>query len=52
MRMRTVRIAPVGSVLHSSANAAFPPDSFAAMMPEPTTAASKKAVPKASATMR
>ena len=51
MRMSTVRIAPVGSVLQRSASAAFPPDRVAAMMPEPTTAASKKAVPKASAAM-
>ena len=50
--MRTVRIAPVGSVLQSSASAPFPPASFAAMMPEPTTAASRNAVPKHSAAVR
>jgi hypothetical protein len=41
-----MRIAPVGSVLHSSATAPFPPASLAAMIPEPTMTASRKAVPK------
>ncbi len=52
VRISTVRIAPVGSVLQRSASAPLPPESFAAMMPEPTTPASKKAVPKHSATPR
>ena len=42
VRKRTVSIAPVGSVLQRSASASLPPASFAAMMPEPTTAASKR----------
>ncbi len=45
----TTRIAPVGNVLHKSARATFPPASRSAMMPEPTTAASKNAVPRNSA---
>ena len=49
IRISTVRMAPVGSVLQSSASAPFPPASLAAMMPEPTTAASKNAVPSNSA---
>jgi hypothetical protein len=48
----TVRIAPVGNVLHNSARAPFPPASLAAMMPEPTTAASRKAVPNISVKAR
>ena len=41
---------PVAMALASSASPTFPPDSRSAMMPEPTTAASSSAVPKASAT--
>ena len=52
VRMSTVKIAPVGIVLQRSASAPLPPASFAAMMPEPTTPASKNAVPKHSATLR
>ena len=51
-RISTTRIAPVGMVLHSSAIAPFPPASRCAMMPEPTTAASRNAVPSASAAAR
>jgi hypothetical protein len=40
------------SVLQRSAIAVFPPASFAAMMPEPITAATNKAVPRASAIKR
>jgi len=42
---------PVGSVLHRSATASSPA-SFCAMMPEPTTAASRKAVPNHSQNAR
>ena len=52
MVMITTRMAPVASVLQSSASASFPPDSFAAMMPEPMTAATSNAVPRASAVKR
>ena len=52
IRIRTTRMAPVGSVLHSSASATLPPASRCAMMPEPTTVASRNAVPSASATAR
>jgi hypothetical protein len=45
-------IAPVGSVLHKSAMAALPSESLSAMIPEPTTVASKKAVPSHSANAR
>ena len=45
-------MAPVAIVLHSSASATFPPASLSAMIPEPTTAASRKAVPSHSATAR
>jgi hypothetical protein len=50
--MITTRMAPVASVLQRSAMAVFPPASFAAMMPEPITAATNKAVPRASAIKR
>ena len=40
--MITTRMAPVASVLQRSAMAVFPPASFAAMMPEPITAATNK----------
>ena len=43
--IKTTSIAPVGIVLPSSAMATLPPDSISAMIPEPTTVASKKAVP-------
>ena len=42
VRINTARMAPVGSVLQRSASAPLPPASLAAMMPLPTTAASKK----------
>jgi hypothetical protein len=49
MVISTTRIAPVGMVLPSSAMATFPPASRSAMIPEPTTVASRKAVPMNSA---
>src|SRR3989304_5821734 len=49
MVMMTTRTAPVASVLQRSAIASFPPASFAAMMPEPTTALTRKKEPSASA---
>jgi hypothetical protein len=51
IRISTTKIAPVGMVLHRSASATFPPESLSAMMPEPTTAASRNAVPSHSAKM-
>ena len=45
--MITTRIAPVGIVLPSSAIAWFPPARRSAMMPEPTTVATRMAVPRA-----
>ena len=51
-RPKTVKIAPVGSVLQRSARAPFPPDSLSAMMPEPTIAPRRNAVPMISATPR
>ena len=51
-RIRTTRMAPVGMVLPSSAMATLPPASFSAMMPEPTTVATRSPVPSASAAMR
>src|SRR5512134_2734033 len=50
--MSATRIAPVASVLPSSAIASFPPARRSAMMPEPTTVASSSAVPTASAARR
>src|SRR5689334_17664973 len=52
IRISTTRMAPVGKVLQRSASAPLPPDSFCAMIPEPMTAASRKAVPRNSATSR
>ncbi len=52
IKIKAIKPAPVASVLASKATAVFPPESVCAMMPEPTTTASKKAVPKNSATMR
>ena len=52
MRISVTSIAPVASVLASSAMATLPPASRSPMMPEPTTAASRNAVPSASAAMR
>src|SRR5437764_15293906 len=51
MVMRTTRIAPVGSVLPSSASATSLVK-VSAMMPEPTTVATNNAVPSASAANR
>jgi hypothetical protein len=50
--MSTTRIAPVGIVFPSSAIAWFPLASRSAMMPEPTTVATRMAVPSASARRR
>ena len=49
-RIRTVSAAPVAMELAKSAIAPLPPDNFSPMMPDPTTAMSKKAVPRNSAT--
>src|SRR5215469_6597644 len=51
-RIRAIRAAPVAIVLASSAMAALPPASRSAMIPEPTTAASRNAVPRNSAAAR
>ena len=48
----TNRMALVGIVLPSSAIAVFPADNFAAVMPEPTTVATSRPVPNASAARR
>ena len=48
----TTSAAPVASVFASSAMATFPPARRSPMMPEPTTAASRNAVPSASAASR
>src|SRR5215471_11121792 len=50
--MSTARIAPVAMVLQRRASATLPPASFCAMMPEPTTAARRNAVPSHSANRR
>ena len=52
VRINATSMAPVASVLAMSAIATFPPASRSPMMPEPMTAASTKAVPRASATTR
>jgi hypothetical protein len=52
IEIRTNRIAPVASVLASSAMATFPPASASAMIPEPITAANRKKDPTASAASR
>src|SRR5258708_36966627 len=51
-RIKQINAAPVASVLASSAKATFPPASLSPVIPEPTTAARRKAVPRASATAR
>src|SRR5207237_6644909 len=50
--IRATRAAPVAMVFASSASAAFPPDSRSAIIPEPTTAATRNPVPTNSATTR
>src|SRR5262249_47626918 len=50
--MSTNRMAPVASALASSASASFPPAKRSAMMPEPTTVATRSPVPAASAARR
>src|SRR5271155_2343375 len=52
VRIRATSIAPVARVLASRAMATLPPDKRSPMIPEPTTAASKSAVPTASDTTR
>jgi hypothetical protein len=47
--MSTMSIAPVAAVLASNATPAFDGESVSAMIPEPTTAARRKAVPRNSA---
>src|SRR5471030_333846 len=49
MVISTTSAAPVARALASRAMARFPPASRSAMMPEPTTAISRAAVPSASA---
>src|ERR1700677_1522121 len=46
------RAAPVAIVFARRATATFPPASLSPMMPDPMTAANRKAVPRASATAR
>src|SRR5262245_5088756 len=50
--MRATRAAPVATVFASRASPMFPPARRSPMIPEPTTAASSRAVPRASATTR
>src|SRR4029453_9232605 len=50
VRINPTGAAPVASGFASSAMATLPPASCSPMIPEPTTAASRKAVPRASAT--
>jgi hypothetical protein len=52
VKIRVVNVAPVATVFASRAMAMFPLANFSAMIPEPTTAARRKAVPKPSATTR
>src|ERR1700689_4570645 len=49
-RMRATRAAPVAMVFANSAMAKFPPARRSPVMPEPTTAATRNAVPRASET--
>src|SRR5260370_41976957 len=51
-RIKQINAAPVASVLASSAKATIPPASLSPLIPEPTTVARRKAVPRASATAR
>ncbi len=48
-RISTTNMAPVAMVLPSNATASLPPDNVSPMIPEPTTVASRNAVPIASA---
>src|SRR5580704_8898244 len=52
VRIRATSIAPVARLLASKATATLPPDKRSPMIPEPTTVASKSAVPTASDTSR
>src|SRR5580658_7116493 len=52
VRINATSMAPVAVVSARSAIATFPSASRSPMMPEPTTAARRKAVPSASATAR
>src|SRR5580692_8957717 len=51
-RISATKAAPVAMELASKASATFPPASRSAMIPEPTTAISRNAVPRASVTAR
>src|SRR5579863_7766395 len=51
-RISATRAAPVARELASSARATFPPASRSAMIPDPTTAISRNAVPNASLAAR
>ena len=52
MVISTNSMAPVAILLPSSATASFPADSYAAMIPEPITAANRKKEPSPSAASR
>ena len=52
VKIKVTNVAPVARVLASRAMAILPSASLSPMMPEPTTAARRNAVPKTSATMR
>src|SRR6266404_1438510 len=52
VRIRANSAAPVAIVLASNANATFPPASRSAIIPEPTTVATRSSVPKNSAVTR
>ena len=52
VKISATNTAPVARVFASSAMATFPPASRSPMMPEPTTPASRSAVPTASAVSR
>ena len=52
VKMRAIRTAPVATVFAKRARAMFPPESRSAMMPEPTTVATRNAVPTNSAMAR
>src|SRR6266404_4299478 len=52
VRIRANSAAPVAIVLASNANATFPPASRSAIIPEPTTAATRSSVPRNSAVTR
>src|SRR6266702_2485951 len=51
-RIEATSAAPVAMVFASRVSARLPPESRSAIIPEPTTAATRKAVPRNSATTR